>query len=181
MFKRHKDQITAVIFWGKDDANSWLRSFPVTRKNWPLLFDERLQAKPAYWALLIRERCRSKSNVLPQRRASADIDGQTEEVWDPALLVPILKDGETDAKVKALWDKDHFYVTVDVLDKSANGNDSVELYIDSNNGKTTCYEADDKKYKFRRSGANKDKTANYKAKTLKAATGLKLSVPIRCC
>ena len=52
VFVKHKDQLTAVILWGKDDRNTWLRSFPVNRNNWPLLFDEQLQAKYAYWALV---------------------------------------------------------------------------------------------------------------------------------
>ena len=49
---RHKDQVKSVTFWGKDDGNSWLRTFPVTRYNWPLLFDERLQSKPAYRSVI---------------------------------------------------------------------------------------------------------------------------------
>lgn len=52
VFKRHSDTITNVTVWGKDDMNTWLRTFPVTRNNWPLLFDERLQSKPAYWAIV---------------------------------------------------------------------------------------------------------------------------------
>nr|WP_318280950.1 endo-1,4-beta-xylanase [Paenibacillus bovis] len=52
IFKKHSDELSAVIFWGKDDLNTWLRTFPVTRNNWPLLFDERLQAKYAYWAIV---------------------------------------------------------------------------------------------------------------------------------
>ncbi|MFC5470742.1 endo-1,4-beta-xylanase [Cohnella suwonensis] len=52
IFRNHKNLISSVTFWGKDDGNTWLRSFPVIRKNWPLLFDERLQSKPAYWAVV---------------------------------------------------------------------------------------------------------------------------------
>jgi GH35 family endo-1,4-beta-xylanase len=52
IFKRHTDTITNVTVWGKDDANTWLRTFPVVRNNWPLLFDEQLKAKPAYWAIV---------------------------------------------------------------------------------------------------------------------------------
>ncbi|WP_249897374.1 endo-1,4-beta-xylanase [Paenibacillus sp. PK3_47] len=52
VFMKHREKLTAVIFWGKDDRNTWLRSFPVKRNNWPLLFDEQLQAKYAYWALV---------------------------------------------------------------------------------------------------------------------------------
>jgi len=52
IFKRHSDEITNVTFWGQDDAHSWLRTYPVTRLDWPLLFDDNLQSKPAYWSLV---------------------------------------------------------------------------------------------------------------------------------
>ncbi|MDI9497023.1 MAG: recombinase family protein [Bacillota bacterium] len=40
-------------FWGVADDATWLDKFPVRgRKNWPLLFDEAHQQKPAYEALL---------------------------------------------------------------------------------------------------------------------------------
>ncbi len=52
VFKRHKDTVTSVTLWGKDDSNTWLRTSPVARNNWPLLFDERLQSKPAYWSVI---------------------------------------------------------------------------------------------------------------------------------
>ncbi|MEK4526229.1 MULTISPECIES: endo-1,4-beta-xylanase [Paenibacillus] len=52
IFLRHTDTVKNVTLWGKDDANTWLRTFPVARNNWPLLFDERLQSKPAYWSVL---------------------------------------------------------------------------------------------------------------------------------
>ena len=52
IFLRHTDTVTNVTVWGKDDSNTWLRTFPVARNNWPLLFDERLQSKPAYWSVL---------------------------------------------------------------------------------------------------------------------------------
>jgi endo-1,4-beta-xylanase len=52
MFSRHRDQISNVTFWGTDDGNTWLSTFPIARLDKPLLFDERLKAKYAYWALV---------------------------------------------------------------------------------------------------------------------------------
>lgn len=39
-----------ITFWGVNDANSWIRSF-YNRIDYPLLFDDNYQAKPAYCAL----------------------------------------------------------------------------------------------------------------------------------
>jgi endo-1,4-beta-xylanase len=41
-----------VTFWGLADDHTWLKTFPVARINLPLLFDEQLQAKPAYWGVV---------------------------------------------------------------------------------------------------------------------------------
>ena len=42
-----------VIFWGPSDGTSWKNNFPVHgRTDAPLLFDTRLQAKPAFWSLV---------------------------------------------------------------------------------------------------------------------------------
>jgi endo-1,4-beta-xylanase len=42
-----------VIFWGTSDNTSWKNNSPVPgRTDAPLLFDGRLQAKPAFWALV---------------------------------------------------------------------------------------------------------------------------------
>lgn len=49
---RH-DAVVSITFWGSHDARSWLNDFPVTgRTNYPLLFDGRLQRKPAHAAVL---------------------------------------------------------------------------------------------------------------------------------
>jgi endo-1,4-beta-xylanase len=52
LFRRHKAQLDAVTVWGVSDANTWLKSFPFPRLDLPLLFDEQLQAKPAYWGIV---------------------------------------------------------------------------------------------------------------------------------
>lgn len=48
-FRKYRDVITGVTFWNISDRSSWLDNFPVRgRKNYPLLFDEKLQPKKAY-------------------------------------------------------------------------------------------------------------------------------------
>lgn len=50
LLKEYKDIIGAVTFWGAADDYTWLDNFPVHgRKNWPFLFDDRHQPKPAYY------------------------------------------------------------------------------------------------------------------------------------
>ncbi len=53
ILKKHHDVIIRVNLWGVEDSQSWLNGFPVEgRTNYPLLFDRKLQPKPAYQAVL---------------------------------------------------------------------------------------------------------------------------------
>ncbi|MES2583016.1 MAG: endo-1,4-beta-xylanase [Pseudomonadota bacterium] len=52
LFLRKREQVGAVLFWGVDDASSWLRYWPMPRFEAPLLFDAQMQAKPAFFAVL---------------------------------------------------------------------------------------------------------------------------------
>jgi endo-1,4-beta-xylanase len=52
-FRTYKDYITGVTFWGLADDYTWLDNFPVAgRKNYPFLFDENLDPKPAYFEII---------------------------------------------------------------------------------------------------------------------------------
>lgn len=52
-FRKYRHTITGVTFWNVSDRSSWLDNFPVRgRKNYPLLFDEKLQPKKAYWKVI---------------------------------------------------------------------------------------------------------------------------------
>ena len=49
IFRAYKNNITSVTFWNVSDRYTWLDSYPVPgRKNYPLLFDQKLQRKKAY-------------------------------------------------------------------------------------------------------------------------------------
>jgi endo-1,4-beta-xylanase len=51
-FRRLRGKISAITIWGMADDDTWLDSFPVNRTDYPLPFDMRLQAKPAYWGII---------------------------------------------------------------------------------------------------------------------------------
>jgi endo-1,4-beta-xylanase len=53
IFRKYRNAISSVTFWNISDRHSWLDNFPVTgRKDYPLLFDENLQPKKAFWEVI---------------------------------------------------------------------------------------------------------------------------------
>jgi len=60
-FRQLKEKISAVTFWGLADDHTWLTKFPVSRQDWPLLFDAQLLAKPAYWGIVDPQRLPPKN------------------------------------------------------------------------------------------------------------------------
>lgn len=56
LYEEYRDYIEGVTLWGVADDHTWLDDYPVNgRKDWPLLFDEKLKAKPALLRLLERD------------------------------------------------------------------------------------------------------------------------------
>jgi endo-1,4-beta-xylanase len=47
-----EDSISSVTFWGVADDHSWLHNRPIPRRDAPFAFDEKFQAKPAYWGMV---------------------------------------------------------------------------------------------------------------------------------
>ena len=62
-FRELKGKITSATFWGIADDHTWLKRFPIARRDLPLLFDERLQTKYAYWGIVNPAR-------LPKQKAA---------------------------------------------------------------------------------------------------------------
>ncbi|RYZ24651.1 MAG: 1,4-beta-xylanase, partial [Sphingobacteriales bacterium] len=53
VFRKYKSVIESVTFWNVSDRYSWLDNFPVAgRKDYPMLFDENLKPKKAYWKIV---------------------------------------------------------------------------------------------------------------------------------
>ncbi|MFW5801526.1 MAG: endo-1,4-beta-xylanase, partial [Spirochaeta sp.] len=64
VFKRHADKLDGITVWGLYDSRSWLRYWPITRNHEaPLLFDDDLQAKHAYWGIVDPSRLPHQSQV----------------------------------------------------------------------------------------------------------------------
>lgn len=52
IFRNLEAHIDDVTFWGIGDDHTWLHNRPVPRRDAPFLFDEKLQAKDAFWAVV---------------------------------------------------------------------------------------------------------------------------------
>ncbi len=51
--REYKGIVTGVTFWNISDRRTWLDQYPVNgRKNYPLLFDQQLKPKKAYWKVV---------------------------------------------------------------------------------------------------------------------------------
>ena len=160
IFKAHAQNIERVTFWGMDDGTSWRSSTN------PTLFDKNLQAKPAYYGVIDPEKfmAENEPSTPPDANRSTAvygtpvIDGTTDAVWNgvPAMQINRYQMAWQGANgtAKALWDEKNLYVLIQVsdaqLDKvSANvwEQDSVEAFVDENNGKTSFYQEDDGQYR----------------------------------
>ncbi len=85
------------------------------------------------------------------------VDGETDAAWDNAVNIPltISLGTEVSADAKVLWDDDNLYVYATVIDAvldktgaQAHEQDSLEVFIDEDNGKTPSYGEDDKQYRI---------------------------------
>lgn len=53
LFRKHKDKVSRVTFWGVNDGDSWLNNWPIRgRTNYPLLFDRNDNPKPAFYRVI---------------------------------------------------------------------------------------------------------------------------------
>lgn len=52
LFRKHRDKISRVTFWGLHDGNSWLNKWPNPRTSHPLLWDRELNPKSAFFKVV---------------------------------------------------------------------------------------------------------------------------------
>ncbi|WP_438435163.1 endo-1,4-beta-xylanase [Gorillibacterium sp. sgz500922] len=168
--------LTGVTIWGMSDDKSWL-SKP-ERTDYPLLFDQQLQAKPAYWALVEP----SKLPVLIENAVASQgtpaIDGKSEALWEAVSPLPVkTADGTSPASFKALWNADRLFVYASIDDARNQAGDKVELYLDGDNSKSPAYGSDDRHYTLSRSGSPLE-GVDYRVSERAGGYVLEASVPL---
>ncbi|WP_328854678.1 endo-1,4-beta-xylanase [Microbispora hainanensis] len=129
VFRRHKSQISSVTVWGLADDDTWLSTFPITRLNAPLLFDDELQAKPAYWGVVDPAKLPPLVRRLEAPAANPKVDGKRELEWDLLPDVPIARVGDVSATFQARSSATSLYVLAEVRDPSADRGDTVTFTV----------------------------------------------------
>lgn len=107
------------------------------------------------------------------------VDADADAAWGNAVNIPLTinKGSEASANAKVLWDDDNLYVyaTVNdaVLDKTGaqtHEQDSLEVFIDEDNGKTASYGEDDKQYRINYTNEQSFNGKKCLAENVKSAT-----------
>lgn len=160
IFKAHAANMGRITIWGLDDGTSWRAATN------PVLFDKNLQAKPAYYGAVDPDGFMAEHQpTTPEdaRQSTANyatpvIDGNIDQAWSSAPEMPIdhyqMAWQGANGTAKTLWDDNNLYILIQVsdsqLDKSSENaweEDSVEVFVDENNGKTSFYQEDDGQYR----------------------------------
>ena len=107
------------------------------------------------------------------------VDADADAAWGNAVNIPLTinKGSEASANAKVLWDDDNLYVYATVkdaaLDKTGaqtHEQDSLEVFIDEDNGKTASYGEDDKQYRINYNNGQSFNGKKCLAENVKSAT-----------
>ena len=127
--------VTGFTVWGVIDGNSWLQAYTgvgggVTdgSPQCPLLFDDDLKAKPAFWAIV------DPTKLAPETKAA---DVTQAMVDDFALANKNSFSGEkANVDFYPIWNEGQLQFRVDVWDVEQDERDSVKVYVDKYNSKS---------------------------------------------
>ena len=107
------------------------------------------------------------------------VDADADAAWGNAVNIPLTinKGSEASANAKVLWDDDNLYVYATIkdaaLDKTGaqtHEQDSLEVFIDEDNGKTASYGEDDKQYRINYNNGQSFNGKKCLAENVKSAT-----------
>lgn len=130
-----KGNIKDVVLWGTSDADTWLDNHPVVgRRDAPLLFDRKLQAKPAYWAIVDPSTVPVEALELRAPSVAKAPKGIGDKAWNDVAIIPYKDEaGNVVAKLRLCWDAANVYALVEVSDSKKDKEDSIAFYFDPNN------------------------------------------------
>lgn len=134
VYREFSPYIKSVTFWGLGDDTSWLKTFPITRDDKPLPFDEASQAKPAYWGIVDPAQLPIVPKALNLPNLPSLPLGAQPELWNTLAPQPLSSnDGQPSwAWLRGGWSGSDLYVQLVVADTSystgARG-DSVEFFL----------------------------------------------------
>lgn len=132
------------------------------------------ESSSKYYAVATMKPCIEK---IPYGTISVDADADA--AWGNAVNIPLTinKGSEASANAKVLWDDDNLYVYATVkdavLDKTGaqtHEQDSLEVFIDEDNGKTASYGEDDKQYRINYTNEQSFNGKKCLAENVKSAT-----------
>ncbi|SFC74402.1 endo-1,4-beta-xylanase [Alkalibacterium subtropicum] len=151
IYDEYSDHISRVTFWGLNDTNSWRSD------RSPLLFNDTLTAKQAYYAVVdpegFLEGYEEEEVVADSDYAvygTPEINAEADEIWESAPELDVSRyqsawQGAT-GHGRVLWDENNLYILVEVsdgdLDISAVNpweQDSVEVFVNETGEETSTY------------------------------------------
>jgi len=154
--KKYPGKFVRMTLWGLDDASSWR-----SQQN-PLLFDAKLQPKPAFFAALDPDTFLAEHGTVTVKRETLQAEVRrgtpaldaNDPLWQELPAIPVnqylMAWQGAYGNAKMLWDERNLYVNVAVTNAELNRanptiheQDSVEIYIDEGNHKILYMQADD--------------------------------------
>ncbi|MGJ6967264.1 endo-1,4-beta-xylanase [Streptosporangium sp. G11] len=159
VFRRQARHLSSVTIWGVADDATWLSSFPITRLNPPLPFDDELQAKPAYWGIADPDRLPPLIRSLNAPAGTVTVDGKRDDQWNLLPDAPIARSGDLSATWQARTTPAGLYVLAEVTDATDDRTDTV------------TFTAGGTPYRIQRGGTH---AHGFKAHTKRTATGYRV-------
>lgn len=140
--------ISNVTLWGIADDHTWLDNFNnIIRKDAPLPFDVKHQAKYAYWGMIEAVKTLTPTHLPITLQTALTAQGTpanaSDSVWNRIPTIKTQQSGTLQAQVKTLWDEHNLYARVAVKDITKTATDKIDLFVDDNGIKQYTFARND--------------------------------------
>ena len=122
VFREHSEELFSVTVWGLTDGRSWR-----VGSGAPLLFDDTLSGKPAYYGAVDGELpARQQAEFVFAGDVPLTAEAPASGVWDRLPLFPV--EGVADFQLR--WAADHLTAYVSVTDATVQATDGLTFVVD---------------------------------------------------